>query len=125
MSARRVVVIDDDDDIRAVARLALERVAGWEVHLAANGPEGVDLAARVHPDAILLDVMMPGVDGPATVELLRARAETAAVPVVLLTASTTADDRRRLESLGVAGLVPKPFDPLTVHRDVAAVLGWT
>ncbi|HET9691368.1 MAG TPA: response regulator [Acidimicrobiales bacterium] len=125
MSARRVVVIDDDDDIRAVARLALERVAGWEVHLAASGPEGVDLAARVRPDAILLDVMMPGVDGPATVELLRARAETAAVPVVLLTASTTADDRRRLESLGVAGLVPKPFDPLTVHRDVAAVLGWT
>ena len=121
---RRVLIVDDEDDIREVAQMSLEMVAGWEVIPARSGDEGVRLAAEERPDAILLDVMMPGMDGPATAALLRERPETAAIPVILLTAKVQPADRRRLESLGVAGVLAKPFDPMELANQVASVLGW-
>jgi CheY-like chemotaxis protein len=121
---RRVLIVDDEDDIREVAQMSLEMVAGWEVIPARSGDEGVRLAAEERPDAILLDVMMPGMDGPATAERLRERPETAAIPVILLTAKVQPADRRRLESLGVAGVLAKPFDPMELANQVSAVLGW-
>jgi CheY-like chemotaxis protein len=121
---RRILIVDDEDDIREVAQMSLEMVAGWEVIPARSGDEGVRLAAEHRPDAILLDVMMPGMDGPATAALLRNRPETAAIPVVLLTAKVQPADRRRLEALGVAGVLAKPFDPMELANQVSAVLGW-
>ena len=122
--SRRILIVDDEDDIREVAQMSLEMVAGWEVIPARSGDEGVRLAAERRPDAILLDVMMPGMDGPATAALLRGRAETAAIPIILLTAKVQPADRRRLESLGVAGVLAKPFDPMELANQVSAVLGW-
>ncbi|HEX8451906.1 MAG TPA: response regulator [Longimicrobium sp.] len=122
--SRRVLVIDDEDDIREVAQLALEAVAGWEVSSASSGAEGLRLAAEHMPDAILLDVMMPEMDGPSTFRALRAQPATAEIPVILLTAKVQATDRTRFQDLGVNGVLTKPFDPMELARQIEEVLGW-
>lgn len=121
---RSILLIDDDRGIREVACTALEMVGGYEVSTAASGTEGLDKARTSPPDAIVLDVMMPGLDGPETFALLRQQPETADVPVILLTAKTQATDRTRFAALGVAGMLAKPFDPMTISDDVASILGW-
>lgn len=121
---RRVLVVDDDDAIREVAQMTLELVAGWQVELASSGREAVDLCRADPPDVVLLDVMMPTMDGPATFAELQADARTRGVPVVLLTAKVQPAERRRWEGLGVAGVLTKPFDPLALPDDVADLLGW-
>jgi CheY-like chemotaxis protein len=115
---KRVLVIDDDDDIRMLVRLSLQRVGGLEVIEASNGREGLDLARSEVPDAILLDVMMPEMDGPTTVLELRRIPETAAIPVVLLTAKVQARDQERFAELPIQGTIPKPFDPLELPRQL-------
>lgn len=125
MTARRVLLVDDEPDIREVAKLSLEMGAGWEVLTAASGAEGVALAAANRLDAILLDVMMPDLDGPATFRQLQAEEQTRGIPVILLTAKVQAADQRRFAELGVRGVIPKPFDPLALSGQVAALLGWT
>jgi len=122
--SKRVLVIDDEDDIREVAQLSLEAVAGWEVYGASSGGEGLRIAAEQMPDAILLDVMMPEMDGPSTFRALQAQASTAGIPVILLTAKVQASDRSRFEGLGVRGVLTKPFDPMELSRQIADVLGW-
>jgi CheY-like chemotaxis protein len=122
--SRRVVVVDDDDAIREVARTTLELVAGWDVDVAASGPDALELCAASPPDAILLDVMMPVMDGPTTFAELQADARTRDVPVVLLTAKVQPAERRRWEQLGVAGVLAKPFDPLSLPGQLADLLGW-
>lgn len=117
----RLLLVDDEDDIRLIARLSLERIGGWEV-LDAGSAEEALAAARSGPvDAVLLDVMMPGVDGPGTLELLRPVIGPD-TPVIFLTAKTQAADRERLAGLGATGLIAKPFDPMTLPDDVAARL---
>ena len=122
--SRKILLVDDEDDIREVAQLSLEMTAGWEVHTASSGAEGVRVAASERPDAILLDVMMPEMDGPATARALKGAAETADIPIILLTAKVQAADRRRFDDLGVAGVLSKPFDPMELAAQVSAVLGW-
>lgn len=122
--ARRVLIIDDEDDIREVAALSLESVAGWEVKTANSGAQGVARAIEFMPDAILLDVMMPGMDGPTTFRELRNTPETARIPVLLLTAKVQAADQRRFSDLGVEAILFKPFDPMTLSSQIAGVLGW-
>ncbi|MEO6878044.1 MAG: response regulator [Gemmatimonadaceae bacterium] len=122
--SKTLLVIDDDDDIREIAQLALELGASWTVFTAASGPEGVATATSSHPDAILLDVMMPGVDGPTTLELLRRNDDTSAIPVVFLTAKSRPAERERLMALGVSGVLAKPFDPMFLSEQVAVLLGW-
>jgi CheY-like chemotaxis protein len=124
MAARRVLLVDDEDDIRLVARASLERLAGWQVLAASSGREGIDVARAEQPDAIVLDVMMPGLDGPGTLVELRADPATADIPVVFLTAKVQAAERRRLEELGAAGVVAKPFDPMTLAGELSAAFGW-
>jgi CheY-like chemotaxis protein len=122
--SRRVLVVDDDDAIREVAQMSLEMVGGWDVEVASSGPEALDLATADPPDAILLDVMMPSMDGPTTFAGLQADDRTRNVPVVLLTAKVQPAERRRWEQLGVAGVLAKPFDPLGLPIQVADLLGW-
>jgi two-component system alkaline phosphatase synthesis response regulator PhoP len=122
---RRVLIVDDEDDIREVARISLHLVGGWEVLTARSGAEGIATAGRERPDAILLDVMMPDLDGPATFQRLQADEATRDIPVILLTAKVQAADRRRFTDLGVRGVIAKPFDPMTLSREIAQILGWT
>jgi CheY-like chemotaxis protein len=122
--AYRILIIDDEDDIREVAALSLETVAGWEVILAESGPQGLARAIEHIPDVILLDVMMPGMDGPTTFRELRKNPATAKIPVLLLTAKVQSSDQRRFADLGVEGVLFKPFDPLTLHSQILSVLGW-
>jgi DNA-binding response OmpR family regulator len=118
--------VDDDPDIRRLAALALERVGGFRVSLAASGEEALELAACVTPDLVLLDVSMPGTDGPATLAAFRACPATQRVPVVFFTALANDDEVMRLRALGAIGVIAKPFDvadlPLRV-RDMCALAG--
>ena len=124
MDRKKVLIVDDEDDIREVAIMSLEMTTGWEVLGARSGAEGLQKARTEKPDAVLLDVMMPVMDGPATLEKLRADPEIAGLPVVFLTAKVQATDRRRLVELGAAGILAKPFDPMTLADQVKDVLGW-
>ena len=123
-STRRLLVIDDDDSIREVAQVSLEVVAGWEVITAASGLEGIEQARAQGADAILLDVMMPGLDGPSTLDLLRADDGLRATPVIFLTAKVQAAERTKFAAMDVAGLIAKPFDPMELAGQIAALLGW-
>jgi len=125
MPSRCVLVIDDEDHIREVAEMSLEAVGGWRVLTAASGSAGIELATGQRPDAILLDVMMPELDGPATVARLQADAQTRDIPVILLTAKVQAADRRRFDELGVAAVLAKPFDPMSLPGQVSDALGWS
>jgi CheY-like chemotaxis protein len=122
--SRRILIIDDEDDIRQVAALSLETVAGWDVIVASSGAQGLLRAAEHMPDAILLDVMMPGMDGPTTFRELRKNPVTAKIPVLLLTAKVQGADQRRFADLGVEAVLLKPFDPLTLSTQMEKVLGW-
>ncbi len=121
---RRVLIIDDEDDIREVAALSLEATAGWEIVTARSGAEGIALATSEQPDAILMDVMMPGVDGPTTFRTMQAIPAINTIPVLLLTAKVQGVDQRRFNTLGVASVLFKPFDPLTLAQQICDSLGW-
>ncbi len=122
--AHRILIIDDEDDIREIAAMSLETVAGWEVIVANSGAQGLLRAASYKPDAILLDVMMPGMDGPTTFRELRKNPATANIPVLFLTAKVQASDRQRFADLGIEAVLVKPFDPMTLSTQIAATLGW-
>lgn len=121
---KRILIIDDEDDIRDVVALALETVAAWQVLGASSGLEGVSSATQTQPDAILLDVSMPNQDGIATFEQLRANPTTQSIPTILLTAQVQEIDRRRFADLNIAGVIAKPFDPLTLAMTIAEILQW-
>ena len=118
----KILIIDDDDDIRSIARLSLSRLGGMEVIEAASGVEGVRKGRDEKPDAILLDVMMPAMDGSATLAALRTQPATSATPVIFLTAKAMRGEIERLRGLGAAGVLTKPFDPRTLPADVRALL---
>ena len=121
---KRVLIVDDEDDIREVAALSLEATSDWEILTASSGQEGMVKAAAEKPDAILMDVMMPGMDGPTTFKQLQLNPLTARIPVVLLTAKVQGVDQRRFAGLGVAAVLFKPFDPLTLASQISEALGW-
>jgi CheY-like chemotaxis protein len=125
VATKRVLIIDDEDDIREVAQASLEMMGGWEVITASSSTEGLALAEAEQPDAILLDVMLPDMDGPTTFQKLQAMPATQQIPVVLLTAKVQAADQRRFADLGVTAVLSKPFDPVALADQVAAVLGWS
>ena len=110
----KVLVVDDEDDIRRIAMLALVGVGGMEVTEASGGPEGIRRAREDRPDVILLDMMMPGMDGLATFRALRGDPETSGIPVVFLTAKAMTAEVDRLKALGARGILIKPFDPMTL-----------
>ena len=122
--SRRILIIDDEDDIREVASLSLETVSGWEVLTASSGEAGLGSAEQNQPEAILLDVMMPKMDGPTTFRELQKNPATAHIPVLLLTAKVQAADQRRFADLGVKAVLTKPFDPMTLSQQIEAALGW-
>ena len=121
---QRLLMIEDEDDIREVAATALEVLGGFSVATASSGEEGLSVAAASQPDGILLDVMMPGLDGPSTLRRLREQPSTATIPVVFLTASVQSAELAALQDLDCAGVIAKPFDPVTLADRVREVFGW-
>jgi CheY-like chemotaxis protein len=121
---RKVLVVDDDDIIREVAKLALEVVGGWQVTTATNGHEASRMASQDRPDVVLLDVMMPSLDGPGTAALLLEDPVTREVPVIFLTAKTPLSDEG-LESVpNLVGVISKPFDPMALAQQINRLTGW-
>ncbi|MCL1465109.1 response regulator [Argonema galeatum] len=125
MRPKRILVIDDEEDIREIAQFSLETMGGWEVITAAGGSEGLALALTQAPDVILLDVMMPDMDGPTLFEKLQANIATQHIPVILLTAKVQAAEQRRFVQLGVKAVIAKPFDPMTLATQLAKALNWS
>ena len=123
--SRRILVVDDDAMLREVAQTALELVGGWQVSTAQSGAEAQQRALADRPDAILLDVMMPGLDGPATANALRSDPATRDIPIIFLTAKVPAEDHGSWRPLRLAGVIPKPFDPMTLAADISVMLGWS
>jgi len=117
-----VLVIDDEEDMRVLARFALELDAGFAVSTAASGREGLELARLTRPDVILLDWMMPGMDGPGTLRSLKADAAVSDIPVIFLTG--VAHDRSPIDfiALGARGALAKPFNPMTLAGELSALL---
>jgi two-component system, OmpR family, alkaline phosphatase synthesis response regulator PhoP len=121
---KRILIIDDEYDIRAVAELTLKSVGGWQVITAASGSEGLVLATAEQPDVILLDVMMPEMDGIATFNALQGNPTTQPIPVILLTAKVQAADQRRFAELGVQAVITKPFKAMKLPGQIVTALGW-
>jgi CheY-like chemotaxis protein len=119
MPISKVLMIDDEPYIRRIGELCLRGVGKWDVVLASSGAEGIEAAVREQPDAILLDMMMPGMDGKATLAELRSRPETAKIPVVFMTAKVLQHEVQLYLSLGAVGVIPKPFDPMTLSNELA------
>jgi CheY-like chemotaxis protein len=122
MTALRVLHVDDEPDIREVVEVSLGLDPDVVTRSCGSGPEALAVAAEWPPDIILLDVMMPGMDGPATFARLRDNAQTANIPVVFVTARALTRELDLLRSLGAVGIVPKPFDPLTLAASVRSHL---
>ena len=126
MTQRRVLIVDDEDAIREIASISMQAVGGCDVVTASTGLEALDKVVTENPDAILLDVMMPELDGPGTVARLQADPRTSDIRVILLTAKVQPGDRARFAALpGVAGVISKPFDPMQLPTQVAELLGWS
>ncbi|MBF2028691.1 MAG: response regulator [Oscillatoriales cyanobacterium C42_A2020_001] len=119
---KRVLVIDDDFDIRTVVKVALEKFGGWQVAVADCGAKGLEAAKAEQFDVILLDVSMPDMDGFCVFEQLQANSITQSVPVILLTAKVLPGDRRRFAEMKVAGVITKPFNPVTICNQVSELL---
>ncbi|MDD5388605.1 MAG: response regulator [Gallionellaceae bacterium] len=117
----RILCVEDDPDIQVVIQVALEMVGGFGVKLCASGQEALDNVAGFQPDLILLDVMLPGMDGPATLGAMRRLPGVASLPVVFMTAKVQPDEVAHLLSLGAVAVIAKPFDPMTLARELRAL----
>lgn len=124
IATKRILFIDDELHVRQVVKACLEALGGWNVLLAASGQEGLVKAASEKPDAILLDVMMPEMDGLALLQELKANPVTGSIPVVFLTARLSLTEPQRFQELGVKGAIAKPFNSLTLVPQIANALGW-
>jgi two-component system OmpR family response regulator len=117
----KVLVVEDNANIRTIVKLALEKVGGLVVCACASGEEALRNIAGFQPQLILLDVMMPEMDGPTVFKRLRETPDTAGIPVVFLTAKTTGEEVRMLRELGALDIIAKPFDPVTLHKKVKEI----
>lgn len=118
---RRILYVEDEPDIRTVAQMALQHVGGFDVVACASGSEAVAAAPAAAADLILLDVMMPGMDGPATLAALRALPATAATPVIFMTAKIHATEIAHYRALGALDVIAKPFDPMQVSAEILSI----
>jgi CheY-like chemotaxis protein len=124
VAAIKVLLVDDDEHIREVTQLSLEATMGWDVIPVSSGPEALQQLASHQFNVILLDVQMPGMDGPTTFGKIRKIPAAANVPVLLLTAKTQRSDLVSYEETGVDGTIHKPFDPMTLGIQMTQMLGW-
>ena len=117
----KILYIEDEPDIQAVARLALEALGGFEVETCSSGRAGLERALTWVPDLILLDVMMPDMDGPSTLSALRQVPGLAGIPVVFMTAKVQPQELAHYRALGAVDVIAKPFDPMTLAAQVLGI----
>ncbi len=118
---QRILYVEDEPDIQAVAKLALEMVGGFAVKICSSGEEALREAEAFAPDMILLDVMMPGMDGPSTLKALRTLPSLADIPVAFMTAKVQPAEVAHYRTLGARDVIAKPFDPMTLAAQVRAI----
>jgi CheY-like chemotaxis protein len=121
---KRILVIDDEDGVREIIQISLEAATDWEVVAVASGPEGLEAIQQSQFDAVLLDVMMPAMDGCDTLEQLQASEATRQIPTILLTAKASTTDHQRFMNLGVAGVITKPFKAQKLVEQIRSILNW-
>ncbi|MDX2216676.1 MAG: response regulator [Oculatellaceae cyanobacterium bins.114] len=121
---KRVLIIDDEPGIRKIVQISLKAIAGWEVLQAASGQEGIAIAQTQHPDAILLDVMMPGLDGIATFQQIHTNLALQNIPVILLTAKAQPNEQQQFAELQIAGIITKPFKAPDLVHQLRQILEW-
>jgi len=120
MKIQKILLVDDERHVRRIAEISLSMVAQWSVTVAGSGAEALEKAQEI-PDLILLDVRMPGMDGITTLRKLRENPATAAIPVILLTASTSEKDLEDASSLAVLGTILKPYSAVTLPDEILAL----
>lgn len=125
MSQPTVLVVDDDENIRELTQLALETVAGWNIVTADGGIAALEMCRTHHPDAVLLDMMMPDMDGLTTFEHLQADESTRDIPVILFTAKGRVGERDPWDSYAIRGMIAKPYNPMTLGDQVSEILHWS
>ncbi|WGV26575.1 response regulator [Halotia branconii] len=124
MATKRVLIIDDEETIQTVVQFGIRMTAGWDVFTANSAPKGIQTAQIEQPDVILLDVMMPDMDGIATFKALQSHPETKHIPVIFLTAKAQTSEKRQFNDLGVSGVITKPFNSLDLPDQIAKILHW-
>lgn len=117
----RILYIEDEPDIQAVAKLALEALGGFTLEICSSGKEALEKAAAFGPQLILSDVMMPGMDGPATLKKLRELPQCATTPAIFMTAKVQPGEVAAYKEIGAVDVIPKPFDPMTLASQVQAI----
>lgn len=125
MKLERILYADDEPDIQSVVKLALEVLGGYEVLLCGNGAEALAQVSCFNPNLILLDVMMPSMDGLTTLQWLQGDARTASIPVIFLTAKAQAHEIKRYQALGALSVITKPFDPMTIAAAIQKIWNQT
>jgi DNA-binding response OmpR family regulator len=118
---KTILHIEDEPDIREVVRLALEEIGGFKVESCESGEDGLAKAQEFQPDLILLDVMMPGMDGPTTLHELRKIPELAETPVIFMTAKVQTHEIEQYAGMGAIGVLTKPFDPASISKEIRAL----
>lgn len=121
---KRVLIIDDEETIQTVVQFGIKMTVGWEVLSAGSGEVGIKTAQLSQPDVILLDVMMPDMDGISTFRELQSHAETQNIPVIFLTAKAQTAEKRQFNEWGVRGVIPKPFNALNLPEQISRILHW-
>ena len=124
MDTKRILIIDDEETIQTVVQFGIKMTAGWEVFTASSGQEGIKAAQSKQPDVILLDVMMPDMDGIATFKELQSHSQTEQIPVIFLTAKAQTAEKRQFNDLGVSGVITKPFNSLDLPEQITKILHW-
>ena len=116
----KILYVEDEPDIQAVAKIALEAVGGFTLKTCSTGQEAIQHAVAFNPDLLLLDVMMPGMDGPSTLEKLREMPQLAQVPAIFVTAKVQPQEVQYLKALGAIDVIAKPFDPMSLSSQIEA-----
>ncbi|MEM1307887.1 MAG: response regulator [Cyanobacteria bacterium P01_D01_bin.71] len=122
MASKRILIIDDEADIREATQICLEITGHWEVLKASSGQEGIAIATNEIPDAILLDIMMPEMDGLTILKKLQTNTKTRRIPVIILTAKAQSSEQRQFRQLNVSSVITKPYDPLTLSDQISMAL---
>ena len=120
--AKKILLVEDDDNIRLITRTSLEGLTSWKVIEANGGQVALNIVADEMPDLILLDIMMPGMDGPTTFGHLREDAATAKIPVIFMTAKVQTQEVEGYIKLGAAGVITKPIDPMMLPEQITGIL---
>lgn len=120
-SLKRILMVEDEPDIRTVAELALEAIGGFELTACESGQKALEKIGECQPQLIVLDVMMPSMDGPATLQAIRGLPDYATTPAVFMTAKVQSEEVQSYLAMGAAGVIPKPFDPLTLADQIREI----